>query len=173
MEVIKLNTETWIIMGAIFLVVLLTQFGRKKFTIRNAILPFIICVFVVFKFVKDIPTSGNNIAALAIMIAAGILFGLLILTTVKVEWSDGKAFTIAGMPYLILWIIGLGWRIILANYAEHWNPQGFMNFMITNKLSADVIPAAFIFFTIAMFAIRILGIVLRLQMSRKKSTLNV
>lgn len=77
------------------------------------------------------------------------------------------------MPYLILWIIGLGWRIILANYVEHWNPQGFMKFMITNSLSADVIPAAFIFFTIAMFAVRTLGIVLRLQMSRKRSTSSV
>lgn len=165
-----MNTQMWIIMGALFLVVLLTQCGRKQFTFRNAISPFIVCGFIVFKYVKHIPVSGNNIAALAIMTAAGVLFGLLTLTTVKVEWSDGKAFTIAGIPYLILWIIGLGWRIILVNYAEHWNPQGFMNFMITNSLSPDVIAPAFIFFTIAMFSVRSLGIALRLQVRHKRST---
>lgn len=160
-------------MGAIFLVVLLTQFGRKKFTIRNAISPFIICGIVIKLCVKDIPTSGNDIVALGLMIAAGFLFGIAILFTVKVEWSEGKAFTIAGIPYLLLWILGLGWRILLSNYAEHWNPQGFMKFMITHKLDVDIIAPAFIFFTIAMFVTRILGIALRLQVSRKKSTLSI
>lgn len=168
-----MNTQTWIIMGAFFLVVLLTQFGRKKFSIRNTIWPFLISVIIIKLYVKDIPTSGNDIVALGLMIAAGILFGIVILFTVKVEWSEGKAFTIAGIPYLLLWILGLGWRILLANYAEHWDPQGFMKFMITHKLDVDIIAPAFIFFTIAMFVTRTLGIILRLQMSRKKSTSSI
>ncbi|WGD97891.1 hypothetical protein [Bacillus safensis] len=168
-----MDTQTWLIMGTIFLVVLFTQFGRKKFTVRNAILPFIICGIVIKMYVKDIPTSGNDIVALGLMIAAGILFGILILFTVKIEWSEGKAFTIAGIPYLLLWIIGLGWRIVLTNYAEHWNPQRFMEFMITHKLDIDIIPPAFIFFTLAMFTTRILGIFIRLQLSRKKAATSV
>ncbi|GMG73325.1 hypothetical protein LCM14_05670 [Priestia aryabhattai] len=168
-----MDIQTWIIIGAFFLVVLLKQFGRKKFSIRNAIWPFIISGIIIKLYVKDIPTSGNDIVGLGLMIAAGILFGIAILFTVKVEWAEGKAFTIAGIPYLLLWILGLGWRLLLSNYAEHWNPQGFMKFMITHKLDVDIIAPAFISFTIAMFVTRTLGIALRLQMIRKKSTSSI
>jgi membrane protein CcdC involved in cytochrome C biogenesis len=168
MEVFNLNTQTWLMIGAFLAVVLLTQIGRKEFTFRRALLPFIICGITVYLFVKEIPTSGSNMTALIIMTIVGMILGGIMLFTVKVEFdSDNKAYVIAGIPYLSLWILGLGWRVVLAYYAQDWYPQKFIHFMISNHLDPNVIAPAFVLFTIAMVVVRTIGIVIKIQRCKR------
>lgn len=168
MEVINLNTQTWIMIGVFLAIVLFTQIGRKEFTTRNAVLPFIVCAISGFLFVEKIPTSGSNMVALIIMTVAGMILGWIMLFTVKVECnSDNKAYVIAGIPYLSLWILGLGWRVVLAYYAQDWNPQQFIHFMVSNHLDPNVIAPAFVLFTIAMVVVRTIGIVIKIQRCKR------
>jgi membrane protein CcdC involved in cytochrome C biogenesis len=156
--------------GVFLAMVLLTQIGRKEFTTRNAVLPFIVCAISAYLFVEKIPTSGSNMVALLTMTAAGMILGWLMLFTVKVECdSDNKAYVIAGIPYLSLWIIGLGWRVVLAYYAQDWYPQQFIHFMVSNHLDPNVIAPAFVLFTIAMVVVRTIGILIKIK--RYKSNL--
>ncbi|WP_410993527.1 hypothetical protein [Bacillus cereus] len=162
-----MNTQTWMMIGAFLAIVLLTQIGRKEFTIRRATLPFILCGITVYLFVEEIPTSGSNITALIIMTVVGMIMGGLMLFTVKVEYgSDNKAYVTAGIPYFCLWVVGLGWRVVLAYIAEDWYPQQFIDFMVSNHLDFNVIAPAFVLFTIAMVVIRTLGIVIKIQRYR-------
>lgn len=173
MEVFNLNTQTWMMIGAFLAIVLLTQIGRKEFTIRRAVLPFILCGITVYLFVEEIPTSGSNMAALTIMTVVGMIMGGLMLFTVKVEYgSDNKAYVTAGIPYLCLWIVGLGWRVVLAYIAEDWYPHEFIDFMASNHLDFNVIAPAFVLFTIAMVVIRTLGIVIKIQRYKKNLKAN-
>ncbi|WP_439876758.1 hypothetical protein ACSLGG_29985 (plasmid) [Bacillus mycoides] len=163
-----MNTQAWIMIGAFLTIVLLTQIGRKVFTTTKAVLPFILCGISVYLFVEEIPTSGSNMTALIIMTMVGMIMGGIMLFTVKVEYgSDNKAYVTAGIPYLCLWIIGLGWRVVLAYVATDWYPQQFIDFMVSNHLDFNVIAPAFVFFTIAMVVIRTIGIVIRIQRYRK------
>lgn len=173
MEVFSLNTQTWIMIGAFLAIVVLTQIGRKEFTTRNAVLPFILCAISAYLFIEKIPTSGSNMVALITMTVAGMILGGLMLFTVKVECdSDNKAYVIAGIPYLSLWIIGLGWRVVLAYYAEDWYPQKFIDFMVSNHLDPNVIAPSFVLFTIAMVLVRTIGVTIRIRKNRPNLQMN-
>lgn len=65
-----------------------------------------------------------------------------------------------------MWVVGLGWRVVLAYIAEDWYPQQFIDFMVSNHLDFNVIAPAFVLFTIAMVVIRTLGIVIKIQRYR-------
>lgn len=173
LEVLSLNTQTWIMIGVFLAMVLVTQIGRKEFTTRNAVLPFILCAISAFLFIEEIPTSGSNMVALITMTVAGMILGGLMLFTVKVECdSDNKAYVIAGIPYLSLWIIGLGWRVVLAYFAEDWYPQQFRDFMVSNHLDPNVIAPAFVLFTIAMIVVRTIGITIGIRKNRPNLQIN-
>ncbi|MED1107976.1 hypothetical protein [Bacillus paramycoides] len=168
-----MNTQTWIMIGVFLAMVLVTQMGRKEFTTRNAVLPFILCAVSAFLFIEKIPTSGSNMVALIIMTIAGMIMGWLMLFTVKVECdSDNKAYVIAGIPYLFIWIIGLGWRVVLAYYAQDWYPQKFIDFMVSNHLDPNVIAPAFVLFTIAMIVVRTIGITIGIRKNRPNLQMN-
>ncbi|PQQ47582.1 hypothetical protein [Bacillus thuringiensis] len=169
-----MTTQTWLMIGGFLLYVIITQLGRREYTKHKVIMSLTICGIIAYKYIKEIPTSGNDVAALAIMIVAGIAFGLLMQLSMKIEYgSDGKAYTIAGTTYLILWIVGLGSRIVVAYYAQDWNPQGFMEFLMKNHLDISVITPAFILFTIAMLFTNVISLVTRFRIASQhsKSTL--
>lgn len=158
-----MTSSTWVEIGVIAAIILLTQFGRRRVNPIRMALPFIILAFVGFKYLKTIPMSGNNFPVLLISAALGIVFGLLLLTSMRVGRDEnGKFFTQSGILYLIIWLIAFGIRIGFIEVAEHY-PQQFYQFMTTHHLSISVIGPAFIFMTIAMFLVRIIGVLLRMR----------
>ena len=165
-----MTMESWILIIALLLLVVFRQLGEREFTFRSVLLPFIICGIFAYKYLGSIPTDKNDIIVLVIMTLLGAVFGLLMTASVKTKIKDNKRYTICGVTYLLLWIVGLGWKIIFSYYAQDWYPETFGKFMITHHLSFNVIGPAFIFFTFTMIIVRVVGVLVKFKIKESAIT---
>lgn len=156
-----MDTQSWILILALLAMVIFRQLGEKKFTIKSIVLPIIIVGYFSLKYVKQVPLGGSNTIILVSMIIAGIVLGILMLLSTKAYLKDGVRFVRSGAPYLILWIIGLGSKILVVDYITKWNVSGSVEFIVKHHINPNVISTSFIFFTIAMIAVRIIGVYLK------------
>lgn len=154
---------------AIFLVInLYSQIGKRTVNFYRFILPIAVALFKGNQYFHTIPTGGSNLIAIFICMAAGILFGGLLVMTTKIgQDTTGKYYIQAGIPYFIVWVLSLGTRLGLAYYAEH-NPAAVGQFFISHHLNPSIIGPAFIIMMITMLVVRIIGIIARIKLIPKK-----
>jgi hypothetical protein len=161
---------TWLMIGAFIILVLFTQMGHRRFTVRNALQPFVIAGVMAYMYLRNIPTSPPNLLFIGVCICIGIAFGLWMLATIHVERGpDGRAYTRARWMYLLAWMFALGSRVVFAYAAKDWIPTQFYHFMQAHHFAFSVIGPAFVCMTLAMIVVRTLGILFRLQTARLNS----
>lgn len=163
-----MTTQTWLIICAFIGMVVLTQLGWRKYTIRNFIQPFALTGVIGFMYIRSIPLAPADVIALGLCGAIGMVFGLLMLMSVKVRRdTDGRVYIFSGLLYLLLWLCALGMRVMFANFAQYWYPQQFYQFMVSHNVSFSVIAPAFIFMTITMILVRSIGLTMRVRVTRQ------
>lgn len=164
-----MTTSIWILIGALLLLAIL-QVGEKKFDIkRNVILPIIIVAYFSYKYIDGVPTGGNNTVILVSMIIGGIVFGILTVLATKVYIRDGIKYVKVGIPYVILWIIALGFKIVSVEYMTKWNILETVKLIMKYHINPQIISTSFMIFTIIMIGIRIIGIYVGMSIRTKKS----
>ncbi len=86
---------------------------------------------------------------------------MLAVTSVEHDASTGEVWVIAGVAYLVLWVVLLGSRMFFAYSATGWARSDIGRFFITNHLSFTPITPAFVLVTIGSIAVVTLGLAYR------------
>jgi hypothetical protein len=160
-----MSLETVAIGAAIVAFLVVTQLGRRPFTLGRALLPLAVIAYVASRFMPAMPVTAPNIISLCIATLAGVVMGLLLLACLRVgrNPNTGTPYTEAGITYLIVWLVLLGVRQLFVYGIQHWFTDAFGAFLVTHHISISVIAPAFILAAGAIFVTRLLGILWRLQ----------
>ena len=167
-----MTLETWILIIAVFAVVVFLRMGRHRYTRRQRILSLAVLVVLALRYVKGMPTTGNDVALEIACLGLGALFGFAMLASTAVEQDEttGHVWVRAGVVYLALWVVLLGSRVLFAYSATGWAHRSIGHFFITNHLSFTSITPAFVLMTIGSIGVVTIGIAIRaLGISRSPS----
>jgi hypothetical protein len=158
-----MTLETWVLIIAVFAVVVFLRMGRHRYTRRQRILTLAILVVLALRYVKGMPTSGNDLPLEIACLGIGVLFGFAMLAATEVEQDEttGQLWVRAGAVYLALWVVLLGSRVFFAYSATGWAHAAIGHYFITNHLSFTAITPAFVLMTIGSIGVVTIGIAIR------------
>lgn len=157
--------DALIFSGLLLTIVLLTQFGRHKFGPIKLLLPLGLVGYVGWDMLNSMHFTKPNLSSAGVGIAIGVLVGFGLLATMRVERdpNNGKAYTKAGFPYLLLWLVVLIGRIAFFWAIENVHSFGekFGEFIVKNNIDNDGVAAFFVLMAMAMILIRTIGVTMR------------
>jgi hypothetical protein len=122
-----------------------------------------VLVVLALKYVKGMPTTGNDVRLEIACLGLGALFGFAMLAATEVEQDEttGQVWVRAGVVYLALWVVLLGSRVFFAYSATGWAHRSIGTFFITNHLSFTSITPAFVLMTIGSIGVITIGLAIR------------
>ena len=158
-----MTLETWILILAVLAAVVFLRLGRHRYTRRQRVLTLALLVVLVLRYVKGMPTTGNDLLLEIACLALGVVFGFAMLAVMSVEpdESSGEIWVRAGVAYLVLWVVLLGSRVLFAYSATGWAHRDIGRFFIDNRLSFTVISPAFVLMTIGSIGVVTFGLATR------------
>ncbi len=158
-----MTLETWILIIAVFAVVVFLRMGRHRYTRRQRILSLAVLVVLALRYVKGMPTTGNDVALEIACLGLGALFGFAMLAATEVEQDEatGQVWVRAGVVYLALWVVLLGSRVLFAYSATGWAHRDIGHYFIANHLSFTAITPAFVLMTIGSIGVITIGLAIR------------
>jgi hypothetical protein len=158
-----MTLQIWILVLAVFAAVVVTRLGRHRYTRRQRLLTLGVIAVLIGKYVRGMPTVGNDVVLAGVCAAVGAAFGLgmLAATSVQRDQRSGEVWVRAGLTYLILWVIMLGARIFFAYSATGWARHDVARFFLTDHLSTTAVTPAFVVMTIASLAVVTIGTAFR------------
>jgi hypothetical protein len=151
-------TQALIINLVVLLVVLESDLGpHRKVTRFRIYRPLVTALLVVPFFLKGVALSGTGLALEVILIAAGVLFGLLTATQMRVFRSPqtGRPVTRAGFPYALLWTAVVAARFAFSYGSVHWFGPSLARWMAQHHVDSSAVTAALIFMALAMLVTRV------------------
>jgi hypothetical protein len=160
--------------AAMLAMVLISQFGRRRFGVHSVVLPLGIIAFVCFQYLHGIPTNAASLAFVAAGALIGIGIGFALLATIRVERDgSGKGYTRAGLGYLAIWVALLAARLGFVYEIRH--SRSFAHGVGTFSMNLHVAPSAwvpfFILMAIAPVLVRSIGVAVRLRNRRPEYSL--
>lgn len=158
-----MTLETWILILVVFAAVVFLRLGRHRYTRRQRVLTLALLVVLTLRYVKGMPTTGNDLLLEIPCLAVGVVFGFAMLAVMSVEpdESSGEIWVRAGVAYLVLWIILLGSWVLFAYSASGWAHRQVGRFFIDNRLSFTAISPAFVLMTIGSIGVVTIGLATR------------
>ena len=158
-----MTLQTWILIAAVFATVVITRLGRHDYTRRQRILTLAVVALLIGKYVRGMPTSGNDLALELGCVAAGALFGIGMLAATSVGRDDttDQVWVRAGLAYLVLWVFMLGTRIVFAYSATGWARSDIGHFFASNHLTSAAVTPAFVLMTIGSLVVVTIGTAMR------------
>jgi hypothetical protein len=158
-EGVSVTLQIWILIAAVFAAVVLTRLGRHRYTRRQRVLTLAVVALLLAKYVRGMPTTGDDLALELGCVAVGALFGvgMLAVTSVGRDDTSGQIWVRAGLAYLVLWVIMLGTRVVFAYSATGWARSDIGHFFATNHLSSGAVTPAFVLMTIGSLVVVTLG----------------
>jgi hypothetical protein len=169
-----MTLQIWILIAAVFAAVVLTRLGQHRYTRRQRILTLAVVALLLVKYVRGMPTAGDDLALELGCVAVGALFGvgMLAATSVRRDDTSGEIWVRAGIAYLVLWMVMLGTRVAFAYSVTGWARSDIGHFFATNHLSGAAVTPAFVLMTIGSLVVVTIGTALRAtQLSTSQATL--
>jgi hypothetical protein len=137
--------------------VIVTQMGRHAIGPRRFLLPILAVGFAGYHYLQSIPTAGGDLDFELICTLAGIGFGLLAASLVRVDRdaTTGRLMMEAGVAYAAVWVTVFGCRLAFAWLATHvWNHQ-IAQFSVQHAITSGAAwTAAFVLMALAMVVAR-------------------
>ena len=150
---------------AIVALVLARDWGHRKVTLFALLRPLVAVIIIPFV----APGWDLHGAGLPLEIGglvAGVALGLLAVAFMKVSVdAEGQAWTDAGVPYAVIWIIIAAARLVVIYGSEHWFTQDLGMFLVSNHISVDAFADSVIFLAIAPVVANRLAILVRVRMA--------
>jgi hypothetical protein len=158
-----MTLQIWILITAVFAAVVLTRLGRHRYTRRQRILTLAVVALLLVKYVRGMPTTGDDLALELGCAAVGALFGVGMLATTSVgrDETSGQVWVRAGVAYVVLWVVMLGTRVAFAYSATGWARTDIGRFFATNHLSSAAVTPAFVLMTVGSLVVVAIGTALR------------
>lgn len=149
-----MSLTVWI--GALIIpaAVLLVDFGRRRLTLMRIARPLVLTAVVVPFVMPHVDLRGTGLELELLAIVTGALLGLAASALMKVETGDGEAtpVTVAGVPYVLLWVAVCAARTLFAYEAGHSASfqRSLGEFLVTNHISPAALADAIMFAGFAM-----------------------
>lgn len=157
--------QTVLISAAILSYVLLTNYGRRRFTWHKWA-PLLLAIPAIgVAYLHAAPATDADLLIYATAGVVGAAFGVAanLATGLDRDSASGRLYTRCGVAFATTWVIALGSRIGLV-WALQDDP-GFRRaaggFMAGHAITTDVIAPTFVLLALAMFTARTLALLLR------------
>ena len=152
-----MNATEIILFAGLALYIIATQLGRHPVSPRRFLTPLIAVVAVAVIYLKGVPTVGGDLPFEAAWTAAGLAFGVLAASLVRVERDrrTGRLVMQAGIAYAAVWALVFGGRLAFGWAASGVWRTAVGQFSITHAITGEAVwTAAFVLMAIAMVGAR-------------------
>lgn len=156
----------WLLDIALLLVVF-RQIREGRIDRRFVLIPLGIVGFVAHSYLHSIPTAGNDLVLIGVMIGVGALLGIAGGLTTRVRFDGEHALAKAGWIAATLWILGMGSRMAFVLWSEHGGEPTIARFSRAHDITTqDAWVTAFVLMALTEVGIRVGTIVLRAHLAR-------
>ena len=93
-----MTLEIWILIIAVFAAVVFLRLGRHRYTRRQRVITLALIVALILRYVKGMPTTGNDVLLEIACLGFGVVFGFAMLAVISVDHdeSSGEVWVRAG-----------------------------------------------------------------------------
>ena len=152
-----MNPTEFITFAGLASLILATQLGHRRLSLRRLLLPFVAVGVVAYHYLPIVPTAGGDLDFEVGLSLAGAVCGVLAASLMSVKRDDrtGEIATEAGVDYAALWVLVFGGRMAFAWAASHgWSHQ-VAQFSLQHDITGSTAwTAAFILMALSMVVTR-------------------
>jgi hypothetical protein len=154
-----------VISGSIFAVMMLSQLGRRAYTLHKVLLPVVSVLGFGYAYLRDVPTSGNSVWLYVAGIAVGAGFGVAatLATGLERDQTTGNLYTRTGAAFVITWLLAMGLRIAFVWGVDE--SAGFRRqvgmFMLDHHLVEGAIAPFFVLMALTTVIVRVAALKVR------------
>lgn len=134
--------------------VLLVDFGRRRLTMMRIVRPVVLTGVIVPFVMPGFDLNGPGLALEVGGCLAGVLLGLLAAWAMRVErdGDGGWPVTVAGLPYLAIWVAFTAARLLFTYEVQHSVSfgQAVGHFLVSNRISVTALADSIMFIGFAM-----------------------
>ncbi len=157
------------ISSIIFGVVMLTQYGRRRYSLHKLIQPVLTVGLVGFFYLRGMPGSGADWAVYGVGAAIGLGFGIVTNAATGVErGATGRVFTRCGPAFLTAWVALVAARIVFIALADHNDAfrSHLGRFMVEHGIVQDAIAPFFVIMALVTVVSRVALVAARARNAR-------
>jgi len=162
-EITMTTIEALLFLG-LMVFMIATQVGRKPLTLIRQLRPLLISLGMTAFTVHGLDFSGGAGFLVSGGVALGALFGLTAASFVRIEWQGAQAYSVAGWPYAMVWVVSIGGRVLFGLLATHQGAvqDAVVRFSMQHHiLGATAWTTAFILMTVTEISLRTLLVMIR------------
>jgi hypothetical protein len=158
-----MTTSDYLLDIALIAIILL-QLRPRALGVVTLLLPVGIVVWAASKYLKGIPTAGNDLVLVIGATIVGLVIGAGVAWLTKVyRDAGGKVVARATLGAAALWIIGMGARMAFQIYATNGGGAEIARFSVENNLTIDAWTSAILLMALAQVLVRTLMVFWRGQ----------
>lgn len=156
-----MTATEWITDIALVLVVF-RQLREDRLDRKTFLIPLGIVAFVAYSYLDTIPTAGNDLVLIAVLVGVGAALGIAGGVYTRIRTLDGHLLIKAGAVSALLWIVGMGARMAFQLWTEHGGADDVARFSITHHITGDQAwVAAFVLMALTEVVTRLATIFIR------------
>ncbi|MEU9620618.1 MULTISPECIES: hypothetical protein [unclassified Streptomyces] len=113
-----MTTTEWITDVALILVVF-RQLREGRLDLKSFLIPLGIVTFVAYSYLDTIPTEGNDLVLIGVLMSVGAVLGVAGGIYTRIRAVGEHVLIKAGAVSAILWVLGMGARMGFQMWMEH------------------------------------------------------
>ncbi|MFG3281305.1 hypothetical protein [Streptomyces sp. NPDC048111] len=132
-----MTTTEWITDIALLLVVF-RQLREGRLDHKTFLIPLGIVAFVAYSYLDSIPTDGNDLVLIGVLMGIGAVLGIAGGAYTRIRALDGHLLIKAGLVSAILWVVGMGARMGFQIWVEHaGGADDVMRFSLAHHITSN------------------------------------
>ncbi|MEU8707932.1 hypothetical protein [Streptomyces sp. NPDC048565] len=157
-----MTTTEWITDIALILIVF-RQLREGRLDLKSFLIPLGIVTFVAYSYLDTIPTAGNDLVLIGVLMGIGAALGAAGGIFTRIRTVGEHVLIKAGAVSAILWVVGMGARMGFQMWVEHGGgADDVARFSIAHHITSDQAwVAAFVLMALAEVVVRLATIFIR------------
>ncbi|MET7681189.1 hypothetical protein [Streptomyces sp. NPDC005423] len=155
------------ISGGIFAMMMLTQYGRRKYDWHKVLMPLVTVSAVGYSYLGAIPGQTADLVVYLVGGAVGLACGVVAALTTGVERDQlsGRVHTRCGAGFVAIWSAVVALRIAFIYLAEHndWFRRHLGTFMLEHHIATDAVAPFFVIMALVMVLARVFLLLARVR----------